>query len=127
MSMQQTSLSRYEEDEDHDDSDESNDGDVAEFLAAEQTQDQHTCQSCGAAVSADYCRVRGDNDDNVHACPQCEHFERRVRDGVGKETPDRVGNSALWQTIEETYEEPSTESLSEETAEKVQEYLENNE
>lgn len=35
------------------------------------TKSSVECQNCGAMVSDDFARVFGDNDDQVHRCPEC--------------------------------------------------------
>lgn len=41
---------------------------LRDFRAGES---EHTCQHCESSVSANYARVRGDNDNVVHRCPNC--------------------------------------------------------
>ncbi|MFD1515652.1 DUF7563 family protein [Halomarina rubra] len=43
------------------------------------------CENCSAAVSTQYARVLGDNDDTVHACPNCTTL-RDVSDGAAADT-----------------------------------------
>lgn len=38
-----------------------------------------TCTACGAAVTRDFARVFGDNDDVVHGCPSCMTFTQIQR------------------------------------------------
>lgn len=35
------------------------------------TDPAHVCEFCESAVSANYARVRGDNNNVVHRCPNC--------------------------------------------------------
>ena len=40
-----------------------------------------SCSNCGAFVTDDFARVFGDNDDEVHACPECSD-DTVVRNGA---------------------------------------------
>jgi DNA-directed RNA polymerase subunit RPC12/RpoP len=44
---------------------------------------QHSCLDCGAAVTAQYARVMGDNSGQVHACPECSLQRERLEGATG--------------------------------------------
>ena len=41
------------------------------------------CDNCGAHVSAEYHRVRSDNDGILHGCPACTSPATRQREAAG--------------------------------------------
>jgi len=51
-----------------------------------------SCESCGSEVSSDYARVFGDNQGQVHACPDCRS-QSAVLNGAASdpEREHRVG------------------------------------
>jgi hypothetical protein len=52
-----------------------------------EARSDHRCRGCGAAVTADYVRVRGTRGDgDVDACPHCPNM---TRDAEGKPRPTR--------------------------------------
>jgi len=62
-----------------------------------------SCQHCGAAVSADFRRVYGDNHDRAHRCPACDTFLQLSRGSAAgcevlfpdpEQSPGRQGNEA---------------------------------
>ncbi|WP_199268509.1 DUF7563 family protein [Halomarina oriensis] len=44
------------------------------------------CTACDTPVSTQFARVMGDNDDRVHACPNCSTV--RDRTTTAEDTPD---------------------------------------
>jgi hypothetical protein len=47
-----------------------------------------TCERCGFEVGAEFARVLGDNDDRIHACPQCTESWSDIRyEASGREHP----------------------------------------
>ena len=49
---------------------------------------ENECLHCGAYVSDRFCRVHGDNDDEVHRCPECDC---RARINLGSAAGRSVG------------------------------------
>lgn len=59
----------------------------------------HTCDACGAWVSADYHRVHRGNDGKLHGCRSCTSPGIRTRAAAGLETDFQVRTDADGKSI----------------------------
>lgn len=52
-------------------------------MSSQQQTTTNECQTCGSHVTPDFRRVLGDNDDQVHACPNCANGGELMRGAAG--------------------------------------------